>query len=96
MIVRKVGNAGRGYQSLIGYPGVVPGAHWLRLQSLPYNLLVQAEVSLPVYGIHILRGHPFMTSALREGGGVENRQILQTNSTDGLREMQTKGGGGDI
>ena len=41
-------------------------------------------------------GHPFMTSALRAGGGLENWLILQTNSTDKLREMQTKGGGGGL
>ena len=39
-------------------------------------------------------GHPFMTSALRAGGGLENWLILWMNSTDRLREMQTKGEGG--
>ena len=33
-----------------------------------------------------------MTSALRGEGGLENWLILRMNSTDRLREMQTKGG----
>ena len=41
-----------------------------------------------------LRDHPFMTSALRGEGRLENWQILWTNSTDRLPEMQTKGEGG--
>ena len=41
----------------------------------------------------LLRGHPFMTSALRGGGELEIWLILQANSTDKLREMQTKGEG---
>ena len=40
-----------------------------------------------------IRGLPLSTSALR-GGGVKNRPILRTNSTDRLREMRTKGGRG--
>ena len=40
----------------------------------------------------ILRGHPFMASAL--GGGLKNWLILRTNSTDKVREMQTNGEGG--
>ena len=40
------------------------------------------------------RGHPFMTSALRGEGRLENWLILRTSSTDRLREMWTKGGGG--
>ena len=35
-----------------------------------------------------------MTSTLRGDGGLKNRHILWTNSTDRLREMRTKGGGG--
>ena len=42
------------------------------------------------------RGNPFMTSALRGGGGLENRLNLRTNSADRLREMRTKGGGGGL
>ena len=38
-----------------------------------------------------IRGHPFMTSALRGGGGLENWLILRMTSTDRLHEMWTKG-----
>ena len=37
--------------------------------------------------LHSARGHPFMTSALRGEGGLENLLILWTNRTDRLREM---------
>ena len=38
-----------------------------------------------------IRGHPFMTSALRGEEGLENLLILRTNSTDRSCEMQTGG-----
>ena len=43
--------------------------------------------------VHVfpLRGHPFMTSALRGRGVFENALILRTRSTDRLRELRTKG-----
>ena len=42
-----------------------------------------------------LRGHPLSTYAPRgREGGFKNCQILHTNSTDRLREMQTNGGRG--
>ena len=44
--------------------------------------------------LSFVRGDVLMTSALRGEGGSENLPILQMNSTDRLREMQMKGGGG--
>ena len=41
-----------------------------------------------------VRDDVYKTSAVRGGGGSKNWPILQTNSTDRLREMQMEGGGG--